>query len=110
MVQFSQCLDVNIKKKKISVELLNVHTIKPLNKILIKSLKKYKKIVTVEEHTIIGGLGSIVSEILTTNNLKSELLKIALPDKFGPTGDYNYLLDFHGLVDKKITKKIFNFL
>ena len=54
-----------IKEKKISVELLNVHTIKLLNKILIKSLKKYKKIVTVEEHTIIGGLGSI-SEILTT--------------------------------------------
>jgi len=108
----SQCLGASklLKKKNISVELLNIHTIKPINKIIIKSLKKYKKIVTVEEHTIIGGLGSIVSEILTTNSLKSKLLKIALPDKFGPTGNYNYLLDFHGLVEKKITKKILNFL
>jgi transketolase len=107
----SQCIEAHdiLKKKNITIKILNVHTLKPIDKTIINTINKFKKIVTVEEHTIIGGLGSTISEIIVNNQIKSELLKIGLPDKFGPTGTYTYLLDKHGLTGKKITNKILKF-
>tara|TARA_B100000780_G_C21108789_1_gene447916 strand:- start:500 stop:1471 length:972 start_codon:yes stop_codon:yes gene_type:complete len=108
----SQCLNATkiLNKKNISVKLLNVHTLKPLDRNISIILKKFKKVVTVEEHTVIGGLGSMISEIIATKGLNIKQLKLGLPDKFGPTGKYEYLLNYHGLVEKKIANKIFNFI
>ena len=66
----------------------------------------FKKIITVEEHSEIGGLGSIISEKISKNGLKATLKTISLPDNFGPTGNYKYLIDYHGLTGEKIAKQI----
>ena len=72
--------------------------------------KEFKKIITIEEHTTIGGLGSIIAEKILKNKIKAELCSYSLPDKFGPTAKYNYLLGYHGLDAKGITKKIIKLL
>ena len=71
--------------------------LKPIDENVVSLFKKYKKIVTIEEHTSVGGLGSIMAEKILKNRIKTELLSISLPDKFGPTGTYDYLLKYHGL-------------
>lgn len=95
-----------LKKININAELINVVSLKPIDENVINLFKKYKKIVTIEEHTSIGGLGSIMAEKILKNQIKTELLSISLPDKFGPTGTYDYLLKYHGLNSDSITKKI----
>ena len=95
-----------LKKKNINVELVNVVSLKPIDDSIITLFKKYKKIITIEEHTSVGGLSTIISEKLLKNEINSKLFSISLPDKFGPTGTYNYLLKYHGLDSESITKKI----
>ena len=95
-----------LKKININAELINVISLKPIDKSIISLLKKYKKIITIEEHTSVGGLGSIMAEKILKNGIKTDLLTISLPDKFGPTGTYDYLLKYHGLDSDSITKKI----
>lgn len=110
MVAQSQIACNKLTLNKINAELINVHTIKPLDKKVTKLLSKFKNIVTVEEHSIIGGLHSVIAEKIAANSISTNLLPISLPDKFGPTGNYNYLLNYHGLVGDKISKKIIKFL
>ncbi len=95
-----------LSNKGINVELVNVHTLKPLDNLILKKIKSFKNIITVEEHTSIGGLGSAISEIIAKNSISTNFLPISLPDKFGPTGTYKFLLDYHGLTGPKIAKKI----
>ena len=100
----------SLKESNISAELVNIVSLKPIDKNIIGSLKKFKKIITIEEHTSVGGLGSIIAEKISENRIKSELLSITLPDKFGPTGTYDYLLKIHGLNSESITKRIIKML
>lgn len=101
-----------LEKINIKPCLINIHTLKPFNKNFLKKyIQKFKYIITIEEHTIIGGLNSLISQSFI-NELKKDksIFNISLPDKFGPTGNYEYLLNYHGLNGKKIFKKIKNFL
>jgi len=109
MVAQSLAAEKILNSKGISVELINVHTLKPISKKIIDKLSKFKNIVTVEEHSVVGGLYSIIAEKIVSNSVNSNLFPIALPDKFGPTGTYNYLLDHHGLTGTKIAEKIIKF-
>lgn len=79
-------------KEGISVRVINMHTIKPIDKeIIIKSAEETKRIVTAEEHSIIGGLGSAVSEVLSEK--KPTIMKrIGLKDVFGESGKPEELL------------------
>ena len=99
-----------LRLKGISSDVLNMHTIKPLD---IESLEKHssgkKLIVTVEEHTKIGGLGAAVSEYFS-NNININQLMIGLPDSFGKTASYEFLLNHYGLTGEKISEKIINTL
>ena len=95
-----------LKKININAELINVVSLKPIDENVINLFKKYKKIITIEEHTSVGGLGSIMAEKILKNQIKTELFSISLPDKFGPTGTYDYLLKYHGLDSDSLTKKI----
>jgi transketolase len=97
-------------KKEHSIELLNIATIKPFDENIIKKMRKFTKIMTIEEHTSIGGLGSIVAEKIVKNKIDTNFHSISLPDNFGPTGDYNFLLEYYGLNRKNIKKKIQKFL
>ena len=92
----------------INAELVNVVSLKPIDEKIISLFKKFKKIITIEEHTSVGGLGSIMAEKILKNKIKTRLFSISLPDKFGPTGTYDYLLKYHGLDSENITNKIIN--
>ena len=100
----------NLKKSKISAELVNIVSLKPIDESIIKLLSKYKKIITFEEHTTVGGLGSISAEKILKYKINSQLYSFSLPDKFGPTAKYDHLLKYHGLDASGITKKIINLL
>ena len=99
-----------LMNNKIDTTLVNLNTLKPIDKNIYKLIKSFKNIVTIEEHSIIGGLSSIISEIISKNKLNPKLLNIALPDSFDKSGSYNYLLDYHGLTGVKIAKRVAKFL
>lgn len=91
----------------ISARVINMHTIKPLDTAIIdKALDETKLIVTVEEHSIVGGLGSAVSEYKSEKSTTVPQQKIGLPDEFGIVGDYEYLLNYYGLTAHQIAENI----
>lgn len=96
-----------LEEKGVSAAVINMHTIKPLDTdILDKAAKKVKMIVTVEEHTVIGGLGSAVAEYKSKSNIEIPHMIIGLEDKFGKSGDYRYLLEKYNLTGEKIAKQV----
>lgn len=99
-----------LRKDGINARVINMHTIKPLDEqLVIKAAKETGKIVTVEEHSIIGGLGSAVSDVVCEKNLAS-VHKIGVKDVFGESALAEELLEKHGLDAKGIYKDIKNFL
>ncbi len=96
-----------LSKQKVSCSVINLHTIKPLDKkIIVDEIRSKKLIVTTEEHNIIGGLGSAVSEVLSNLQLSSKLIRIGIEDYYGKGGTYDYLLKKHGLTSEGIVKRI----
>ena len=94
----------------ISVEVINMHTIKPLDAdLVVKSAAKTGKVVTVEEHSIIGGLGSAVAEVIAEKQ-PAKLLRIGVEDRFGESGPAVKLLEKYELDAAGIYKKIKAFL
>ena len=99
------------EKNHLKAIVVNIHTIKPLDTDLIRAVaKETKAIVTVEEHSVIGGLGSAVAEYKALKRNAPPQLLLGLPDKFDVTGDYRFLLERHGLVASKIFDKVLAFL
>ncbi len=91
---------------KISVRVINCHTIKPLdNKTLLKAAQDCGAVVTVEEHQITGGLGGSVAEVLS-QNYPVPLKIIGVEDRFGESGEPNELLQKFGLTVEAIKKAI----
>ena len=91
---------------KISVRVINCHTIKPLDKqAIIKAAEDCGAIVTVEEHQITGGLGGAVAEVLS-QNYPVPLKIIGIEDRFGESGEPNELLKKFGLTKEAIIKAI----
>ena len=100
----------NLTKKRLT--LISIPTIKPLdeNYILEKCLGK-KKIFTVEEHSVIGGLGSSIAEIISEKTVNIQLVRLGTKDLFVKSiGDQSYLRKILGLDSKGITKTIINYL
>jgi len=94
----------------ISAEVINIHTIKPLDKdLLVASAKKTGKVVTVEEHSIIGGLGGAVAEALS-EEAPTKMLRIGVNDTFGESGPAKALIEKYGLDAKSIYEKVKNWL
>lgn len=90
----------------ISAEVINIHTIKPLDADLVAaSAKKTGKVVTVEEHSIIGGLGGAVAEALA-EKAPTKMLRIGVNDTFGESGPAKALIEKYGLDAKSIYEKI----
>ena len=106
------CLDVveKLKLKKIKAGILHNHTVKPFDKKnLLKFANKTKLILTVEEHIVSGGLGSLVLETLNLENSKSinNLLRIGINDKFVKKyGSQKDLLEYCGISKNKIYSKV----
>lgn len=99
-----QAVDV-LKKKGISAAVLDIHTIKPLDeKTLINVVKQTNGVVVAEEHNIIGGLGSAVSEVLS-EKYPVPVKRVGVKDKFGACSrDYFSLLQHYGLTVRSIVK------
>lgn len=90
----------------INAAVINIHTIKPLDEeLIIEYAKKTNKVVTVEEHSVIGGLGSAVCDTLS-ENYPTKVLKIGVNDVFGESGPAVKLLEKYGLTADGIYKKI----
>ena len=90
----------------ISAEVINIHTIKPLDReLVVKTATKTGKVVTVEEHSIIGGLGSAVAEVLC-EEAPSKLLRIGVNDCFGESGPALELIKKYELDAESIYKKV----
>lgn len=88
----------------ISAEVINVSTIKPLDKdTIIKSASKTKKIVVAEEHSTIGGLGSAVSELLS-EEYPVRIAKVGIKDQFGRSGEPDELLKLYGLTSEDVAQ------
>ena len=91
-----------LKEKDIHLSLYNYHTLQNYSQDLLDIVSSSDFLISVEEHSIIGGLGSLISETIAQNNCKTKFKSLALPNSFGPTGEYAYLLDYHGLSSEKI--------
>ena len=90
----------------ISAKVINIHTIKPLDeKLVIESAKETGKVVTVEEHSVIGGLGSAVCDVLS-ENYPVKVLKIGVNDVFGESGPALELIKKYELDSDSIYKKV----
>ena len=101
---------IELEKLGISVEVINSHTIKPLDKeTILKSVKKTNQVITLEEHQITGGLGGAVCEYLS-EVYPVPIHKIGMPDTFGESGTPNELIAKYGMDIKSITKTIKIFL
>ncbi len=91
-----------LQKKGIQIRVVDVHTIKPLDKeMVIKCAKETKKLVSIEDHSIIGGLGSAISEVLT-EEYPVKLERMGVKDTFGKSGKAEDLMDYFGLTSKTI--------
>ena len=90
----------------IDAEVINIHTIKPLDEeLVIASAKKTGKVVTAEEHSVIGGLGSAVCDCLSEKH-PTPVLKIGMQDQFGESGPAAALVEKYGLDGKGIYEKV----
>ena len=93
-----------LEKKGIHATVVNMHTIKPLDEALVRELAVKMPLYTVEEHSIIGGLGDAVAAVVAEHG--GRLHKIGLNDCFGQSGKPAELLDFYGLTPEKIAARI----
>lgn len=98
------CLE--LEKKRINAEHINIHTIKPLDEnIILKSVKKTNKAITIENHSVIGGLGSAVSELLS-EKYPCRVKRLGIRDHFGESGDDDLLFEKYGIAVKDIINAV----
>ena len=89
-----------------NVRILDIHTIKPIDKqAIIKCAKETKKIITIEDHNIIGGLGSSVCEVLS-EEYPTKVVRLGIKDTFGKSGKAEELMEYFGIKAKNIIENI----
>lgn len=94
-----------LKADGISARVIDMHTIKPIDKeIIIKAAKETGKIITCEEHTILGGLGSAVCEVVA-EEAPCKVIRIGVMDKYGKSGPAKTVLKLYGLSSENIIAK-----
>ena len=106
------CLEAaeRLAKDGIDAQVINIHTIKPIDEdLIVEAAKATGKIVTVEEHSVIGGLGSAVCDVLA-EKAPTKVMKIGIYDKFGESGPALELLKKYGLDTDGIYEKIKTFV
>jgi len=103
-----ECLKASeiLENKNISCKVINMHTIKPIDKNAINESIKTKLIVTVEEHNILGGLGSAVAEYKSELKNSPPQLFLGIKDIYDKGGEYIFLKKKHGLTAEKIVNAI----
>jgi len=96
-----------LEKNNLSCSVINIHTLKPLDiECVLEASRKHKIIACVEEHNVIGGLFSAVSEVLVQEKIRPPVIPIGIRDKFVPPGEYGYQLEMSGLTPDQIAMQI----
>ena len=95
-----------LENKGIKVRVVDIHTVKPIDKdMIIKCAKETKKLISVEDHNVIGGLGSAISEVLT-EEYPVKLLRMGINDTFGKSGKATELMQYFGITAENIVEKV----
>jgi len=95
-----------LEKEGYSVRLIDMHTIKPIDTdIIVKAATETKAIVTAEEHSIIGGLGSAVAEVVA-EHAPTKVIRVGVKDTFGESGKPDQLMEAYGLKAKNIVEAV----
>lgn len=107
MVAKSVAAAEKLAEQGMSVEVINMHTVKPLDtELLERAVASKKLVVTIEEGFVHGGLGSIVGEWMMEQGQMPKLVRMGVEDKFPHAGGYEYLLEQCGLTTEQIVEKI----
>ena len=97
-----------LEKEDIHIRVVDVHTIKPIDEeIIVKSAKETKRLISVEDHNIIGGLGTAVSDVLSDKYPK-KLTRLGIKDVFGKSGNATELMKYFKIDSKAIVDEIKN--
>ena len=97
--------EILAKTKGIDIRVVDVHTIKPIDEdMIVKCAKETKRLISIEDHNVIGGLGSAISEVLTSK-YPAKLERIGINNEFGRSGKAEELVKFYGLSAEKIVEK-----
>jgi transketolase len=111
MVAVAQAAAATLTARGLSVGLVNMHTIKPLDEeALAQVARTSTNIVTVEEHSIIGGLGGAVAEFVSGGDRPPRLLRLGVRDQFPKVGSYPYVLAECGLTDQSVVQDVESWL
>ena len=95
-----------LESKNISATVVNMHTIKPIDKVAIEKASSSKLIVSIEEHNIIGGLGSAIAEHKSSLKMSPKQLILGIKDTYTKGGNYKFLQERHRLTSEKIVNDI----
>ena len=95
-----------LKEEGINIRVVDFHTIKPIDEeMIVKCAKETKKLISIEEHSVIGGLGSAISEVLC-EKYPAKLVRMGMKDCFGKSGPAGELLKYYGLTEKEIAEEV----
>ena len=103
-----------LEQEGIDIRVIDIHTIKPIDKeIILKSAKETDIMITVEDHNVIGGLGSAVCEVLAEEYPK-KVIRMGIPDCFGKSGDATKLMEYFKIdanaIYEKVKEKVYSYL
>lgn len=94
-----------LENKGINIRVIDIHTIKPIDKdIIVKAAKETNKIITIEDHSIIGGLGTTVCEVLS-ENYPTKVIRMGIKDRFGTSGKAEELMKYFNITSEDIVKQ-----
>lgn len=95
-----------LEKQNIHIRVIDMHTIKPIDKeVILKAARETKKLITIEDHNVIGGLGSAVAEVLAEEEPK-KLIRLGIQDSFGKSGKAEELMKYFHITAEDIIKEI----
>lgn len=105
LAEVIECAEI-LQKSGIGAQIIHMPVVKPIdNGTILEEAKKTNFVVTVENHSIIGGLGSAVCEVLS-EDMPTFVYRIGINDEFGQSGEQRQLMDFYGLTSEKLAEKI----
>ena len=95
-----------LEKQGINIRVVDIHTIKPIDKdMIIKCAKETKKLISIEDHNVIGGLGSAIAEVLTEEYPK-KLVRLGIKDTFGKSGKAEDLMEYFGITKIQLVEEV----
>ena len=95
-----------LEERNIHIRVIDMHTIKPIDReVIIKAARETQKLITIEDHNIIGGLGSAVAEVLVDEEPK-KLIRLGINDSFGKSGKAEELMKYYNITSEDIIKEI----